>query len=413
MVDCIYIFVGGDFILFDRHKDRLVSLIQHAIRFSPFYANHYSGILLNELTKELFETLPILDKSDIRGKEDQLLTNPSTDDLLMEYTSGSTGLPMKCYKSVPVRSRKAIDMWNWRRKKGHVLPSDRCLLFSSSQQYHFDATTIAVNDNKLYLSILDMSPSSLDAYYEAMMDFKPDWIFSVPSALHIFAKHVLQRGYPIKGLPLRYIEVTGELLFDHQRNCIEQVFGKIICNMYGTREHWTLASSCMAENLHILERQYYVEIVNMDDTDTGEVVVTDLENLSWPLIRYRLGDLASVVKEPCSCGLSTQVIRVTGGRTQEYIRIGEWTGNPILIKYAVQKINLICPDYIQQYRVYQMKESFFVMEIVSYKIDEDIDQEIIYYLCKTLPLGTEVRISHVDYLPIEGNKFKYFIPFRG
>src|SRR6478609_2810161 len=62
--------------------------------------------------------------------------------------------------------------------------------------------------------------------------------------------------------------------------------------------------------------------------ETGEVVVTDLHNLSCPMIRYVNGDLAVAhPDEICACGRALVRIGPVEGRTTETLRDGR--GNAV------------------------------------------------------------------------------------
>ena len=56
--------------------------------------------------------------------------------------------------------------------------------------------------------------------------------------------------------------------------------------------------------------------------ETGEVVITDLNNYCMPFIRYRIGDLAEAVdnSQPCSCGRGLPRIGNIDGRVQSIIQ---------------------------------------------------------------------------------------------
>ena len=57
--------------------------------------------------------------------------------------------------------------------------------------------------------------------------------------------------------------------------------------------------------------------------EIGEIVITDLNNFSFPLIRFRIGDLATAVDEvPCACGRAHSRIGRIEGRTQAIVHCG-------------------------------------------------------------------------------------------
>ena len=53
--------------------------------------------------------------------------------------------------------------------------------------------------------------------------------------------------------------------------------------------------------------------------EKGEIVVTELNNLALPLLRYRTGDFGSVSEQPCPCGRSLKVLDQVFGRAYDFI----------------------------------------------------------------------------------------------
>lgn len=76
---------------------------------------------------------------------------------------------------------------------------------------------------------------------------------------------------------------------------------------YGSPECRGIAYECEAhDGHHVAEEGYVVEVLKdlrpAQPGEMGDVVITDLDSFSVPLIRYRIGDRAVVVNETCACG---------------------------------------------------------------------------------------------------------------
>jgi phenylacetate-CoA ligase len=63
-----------------------------------------------------------------------------------------------------------------------------------------------------------------------------------------------------------------------------------------------------------------VEVLGGEETTPGRVVVTDLVNRAMPLIRYEVGDLATVRSGPCACGRSLPRLGAVHGRITDILR---------------------------------------------------------------------------------------------
>jgi phenylacetate-CoA ligase len=57
--------------------------------------------------------------------------------------------------------------------------------------------------------------------------------------------------------------------------------------------------------------------------EVGEVLITDLHNYGMPLIRYRVGDLASWKAGGCPCGRGLPLLEEVHGRSLDVIRTPE------------------------------------------------------------------------------------------
>lgn len=94
--------------------------------------------------------------------------------------------------------------------------------------------------------------------------------------------------------------VTGET---------ERVLGSKLFPHYGSREMGLGgAVTCPAhEGMHMRENHIIAEIIGPDgnvlpDGEEGELCVTTIGMEAMPLIRYKTGDRARILKEPCPCG---------------------------------------------------------------------------------------------------------------
>jgi len=97
-----------------------------------------------------------------------------------------------------------------------------------------------------------------------------------------------------------------------------------------------------------------VEIVDengpVSPGEYGEIVVTDLLNRVFPLIRYRVGDRGKLLPGPCACGLPYPLMDYVRGRTTDLIITK--TGNRIPGEFWTT----ICDDFtdnVQAFQVYQ------------------------------------------------------------
>ncbi len=111
------------------------------------------------------------------------------------------------------------------------------------------------------------------------------------------------------------------------RRLLEKVFRAEVLDKYGSRECADIACECSAHTgLHIYSPNVFVEVVDDNGSacppgTTGRVLVTLLNNHSFPMIRYAIGDLAVAADEPvpCPCGLPFPRLASIQGRADDML----------------------------------------------------------------------------------------------
>lgn len=112
---------------------------------------------------------------------------------------------------------------------------------------------------------------------------------------------------------LRAMIVAGEPggCIPSTRARLQQLWpGTRICDHHGMTETGPVSYECPARQgtLHILESAYFPEIIAENGTparggETGELVLTTLDRIGSPVIRYRTGDVVRAESgESCECG---------------------------------------------------------------------------------------------------------------
>ena len=116
-----------------------------------------------------------------------------------------------------------------------------------------------------------------------------------PTLFLFFAQYILNYKVDLSGLGLKAVICTSEPLFKEQRSTISKAFLCPVINEYGISESGICAFECPYGGFHIMSENIYLEIVrngkNIKDGEIGEIVITQLNNFSAPLIRYHTGDL--------------------------------------------------------------------------------------------------------------------------
>ena len=90
---------------------------------------------------------------------------------------------------------------------------------------------------------------------------------------------------------LKYIEMSGEYLFDNYKKQIEETFDVYTANQYGCNEANEIAYEFKCRNMHVIENNVIVEVLKDGKpviNEEGDIYVTSLKNFAMPF--YSLSD---------------------------------------------------------------------------------------------------------------------------
>jgi len=302
--------------------DALDRLARHAGTRVPFYRDLYRQHRIDlkrfDAARD-FQTLPIVDKSDLRaaGLGAQWPDCGNADVTIS--TSGSTGEPFV------FQIDRDHDQWRkaqylrpyiraGRRLRDTVFrltafPSQRRAVFSKLgllREWQFNCATPA---EELHANWQSLSPDVLQGY---------------PSALRALAHYCLEKG-ALMPAP-RMVFTDSELLMPDTRLLLQRAFGTAVIDIFGTYETDNIAWQCgQSDAYHVASDCVMLEIVRdgqpVEPGEQGEIVVTVLTNRTTPFIRYNLRDLGQMAVHACSCGSPFPLLTQLVGRADDLIQL--------------------------------------------------------------------------------------------
>ena len=315
----------------DLQWGRLKALLAEVTAHVPYYRDLFreKGLSVDDIEGPAdFRRIPFLTKDIIRGESKRLVTENPLRKGFASSTGGSTGAPLYFYgdeASGPVRRANTLRCYRW---AGVDIGDRQAFLWGTSLNIPLKKRLIDgvkhFFNNILYLSTFDLSTERMESYLAQLKRFRPAVLTGYPSALEQFARFC--RGKDTKGIGLRAVVTSGEELFGHQRELIEEAFSVPVFNRYGSREFSNVAHECeVHRGLHVFSDLYFVEVVDEDGEpvapgETGELVITDLTNFYMPFVRYRTGDLAVQSDRLCECGRGLPLIEKIEGRRLDVVR---------------------------------------------------------------------------------------------
>lgn len=144
-----------------------------------------------------------------------------------------------------------------------------------------------------------------------------------------------------------------------QRAEIEAAFRAPVYDHYRCAGVPWMAGECAErEGLHAFSDVRKLEVVDaldqpVDPGTSGEVVVTDLTNRVFPLVRYRLGDRTSPISGPWRCGMTLPRIKPVSGRLTEAAYL---PGGRVVAGEALAQVFSKVPEAVRQFQIHQLED---------------------------------------------------------
>ena len=381
---------------------KLIRILGYAKSENPYYRR-----ALKDIEPDSFQSLTDLQRIPILTKE---AMKEHFDDLrpkhlrgaIKKSTSGSTGNPVTVYKSLSASAATYAAYWRgFEWADVHVGdPQGRFW----GVPHHQNAirltkfTDIVMNRHRC--SAFALKEEDLAGCYESLNRFKPRYFYGYVSMLAEFAKFLIRNGLTLK-YNLVCVITTSELLTESHRALFENAFRCRVYNEYGSSELGTIAHECEQGSLHISAERMIVETVRAGRLaapgESGNIVVTELNNRAMPLIRYSLGDSVTLTDQKCQCGRGLPIIREIAGRVYDtiYNRQGQpFTGH----FFTYISADLESRGFqLSGYQVVQLDLDNLLVRLVT---DEPDRQQLEKYLQERIGsgYGKDVRL-HFEYVP--------------
>ncbi len=285
------------------------------------------------------------------------LTFPLEKYIRCHQTSGTT--------SVPIRWLDTRESWeritgNWQQifDAAGITETDRFFFAFSFGPFlgFWSALEAAVQRGCFCLPGGGMSTL---ARAQAILDNSISVLCCTPTyALHL-GETIREKKLDWSSSRLRLVIVAGEGggSIPATRAKIEQLLpGTVVFDHHGMTEVGPVSFQCPAQPgvLHVLESAYFPEVIDTQTQqpvgpgESGELVLTTLDRIGSPLLRYRTGDLVKrAASAPCACGRH-ELALVGGilGRSDDMVVIRGVNVYPALVEEIVRKESAVA-----EYRV--------------------------------------------------------------
>jgi phenylacetate-CoA ligase len=399
----------------DLQWERATGMLRWAGEATAFYPGFYArhGVDIADVrTWSDWEALPLVDRSTVKEHAAGFATPEARAGNVREAkTGGSTGQPLRTMQDARVPSLAlAWRMYSW----WGVQPWDDLARVGRWGFGRLDSVKNALQwwpTRQSYLDAGLMSPESMLTFQRQVSASSPALLEGYVGSMVEFADFLEAEGLRLP--PLTAVATTAAPLTTSVRRRLESFFGAPVYDEYRCSEFGWMAGECREQNgLHAFGDVRLVEVVDdhgrpLPPGEVGDLVVTDLTNRVFPLIRYKLGDRGALVGETCPCGVTLPLIRQPEGRSTDVLRLpsGGTIGHRLMGMFAKH------PESVRLFQIHQRADHSIVVRVVlgpgqdSARHVESAVEELRQRVRKEVPVTAE----YVTDLPFTGGKIKYVI----
>ena len=237
----------------------------------------------------------------------------------------------------------------------------------------------------------------------AMADLRPDGYVGTPSFLRIILDRAAELGIALPSL--RKALVSAEPFPPSLRDAFK-ARGVDGFQVYATADVGTIAYETPAREGLVVDEGVLVEIVRpgtgdpVEPGEVGEVVVTTLTNVDYPLIRFGTGDLSAMLAGTSSCGRTNQRIKGWLGRADQTTKVKGMFVHPAQVAAIVKRH----PEVRRARLVVDNPEGAdrMVLHVETCGVDAPMAQAIVDSIREITKLRGDVTFRAVDELPNDG-----------
>ncbi|WP_017792532.1 phenylacetate--CoA ligase family protein [Leucobacter salsicius] len=394
---------------------KAAAIARFAAANTVYYARTFAerGVDLTHLEQpEAWQRIPVVERSMVKEHRGEFVSTESNSRTAREaMTGGSSGEPLRLQQDsrVPTLAH-AWRMYRW----WGVEPWDNLARVGRWGFGLVDNLKTAVTwwpSKQIYLDAKLFDATTMRAFHRSIVQVRPALIEGYVGAMLEFADFLEAEGLSIP--TPRAVATTAAPLTDNARHRLASVYGTPVYDEYrGSEINWMAAECRERQGLHVFADTRRIEILGPDGQPVpsgvvGDIVVTDLLNRVFPMIRYRVGDRGKLLDRECPCGVTLPMIAQPEGRTTDVVRLP--SGG--LINHGLMTMFSEHPESVRMFQVVQAADYSLRIKVVrgDDPLGDEHIRQALAHVRRRIADEVPVTVDYVDSLPQTGGKTKYII----
>lgn len=359
---------------------------EHAIRETDFYRNF-----------RITDKFPITNKRILSENMEAFRARGGYQiPIHITHTSGSTGTPFTVFQDYCKRKRTIADL----KVFGELCdyPShERMIFFRIINETLHRTPEQEAEENIYYIDSSLLDEKHLEKMVDIVLEKKPRIIFSYSSTLVELTKYIEKLNIPSNSFSMKSVLCAGEALAEEDRKLMEKVYGCKVYRRYSDMEMGILGQDLGDGGSYLLNYgSYYFECLELDsdmpakDGEVGRIVVTDLFNYAFPMIRYDTGDLGIMQHRKGEFPQLSQIF----GRARDCV----YTPEGLLLAPAKISTSMWGIKGLKQWQFIQRTKNEYIIRLNG---SGDLDPKIVLEkMYKILGNNAKVTVDFASEIPV-------------
>ncbi len=389
---------------------KLYDMLEYARINSPYYQKITPPYNPKDNLSEYLKSFPIMNKIRYLNNYDSIkipehLIPGQVGKVHIQSTSGSTGTPFKVPQDTMKRQRRVAELKYFGKIVGFET-HEMLIHLRTWNRWQSKTSEQIKSENIIPFDISQMSDEKLAELCDIIATNKALCLRAYASSFDLLAKFV--RAHPMSFPSLKVCIAGSEALLDDVRANVKDILHCEIISQYANEECGILAQERVPTKekdnvMYMNHSGYYFELLRMDSDEPaaygelGRIVITDLHNHAFPIIRYDNGDVG-IMAPPNEYSNGYPVLKNLYGRRFD---VCYTTCNQPFSPMAIGRV-MKHYDEIAQWQFIQKGQKEYLLKIVmkTEKPAWKYLQPVLPVLRETLGEDAIITILQTDEIPV-------------
>ena len=260
----------------------------------------------------------------------------------------------------------------------------------------------------VYHDLMTTTEKMLDSTIKEIAEYKPDLFYVDPTHFAFLLRHYKKRGLRPPNIP---VMLAYTLTTECAKRQISEFYDSrlMVSELLSCTEFGWTAMECNHGSLHVNDDSFGFEYVDAGfqsplNVTYKELCISSIDQGVSPHLRYRTGDIVSIIEGPCECGSDRQRIVIEGRSSHFLVK----NGSPYMSPKQVDKL-FAGASWLDCYQLEQLKETEFLLKLlVNDCYEQGVEGEFVEALQNRFKARLKVDVNIVDYIASDrSGKYQY------